>query len=270
MLDTVARKILPIKARQVIGLWGIKQASKNIHTLRWFIWAIHGYKVGNNLKLIPNNRAVYYYQGHRIAMPRDGVGASLEIFQGEVYDRHLKVSEGGIVIDIGAYVGMFSVKAALKAKLVLAIEPSMENCKMVIGNTSGMGNVMVVNQAVSDYVGYGCLNVSNASACHSLVYDVGKEHQKVSVTTIDALLREHVLDKEPIDFIKIDAEGSEMAALKGAKETLKRTSKVSVAAYHTMPNGEGEIQSVVDLLVSAGFRVIKDKGLRSYVYAVKD
>jgi hypothetical protein len=54
--------------------------------------------------------------------------------------------------------------------------------------------------------------------------------------------------------------------LQGAWQTLKRTSKVSIAVYHTKHN---EMQEVIDLLLNYGFSITGDKGLRSYVYAEK-
>jgi FkbM family methyltransferase len=264
MLDKIARILLPAKIRSAVGLFALGIAIKNQFMLKAYIWVIHGYYL-NNIKV--RNGNVYYYTGiYTIEVPADSIGSLLEVFNSSVYDKVLKPN--GIVLDIGAHVGSFAIKVSDAVKLVIAVEPEEGNYKRIKYNImrNGIRNIIVVNEALSSYSGKDTLNISKRSSCHSLVYDVGAKHISVTVNTLDRLLASFDMGEEPIDFIKIDAEGAELKVLQGAWQTLKRTSKVSVAIYHTKHN---ELQEVIDLLLNRGFSITGDKGLRSYIYAEK-
>jgi FkbM family methyltransferase len=267
MLDVIARAVLPISVRQVLGLFALNLAAKNRFTLIAWVYLVHGYKL-KGIK-IKGNTAFYSHDGYIVELPTDGIGAILEIFQGGVYDRLIKPG-GGIVIDVGSHIGSFAIKSARAANKVIAIEPEPANFQNIVRNIARnkIENIYPVRQALSNEIGIAQFNVSKASACHSLVYKVGDETIPVKVNTLDNLLLDMGIE-EPIDFIKIDAEGAEINVLKGAHKTLKHTSKVSVAAYHTTATGEAEIGTVMRILLDAGFKITGDKGLRSYVYAEK-
>jgi hypothetical protein len=54
----------------------------------------------------------------------------------------------------------------------------------------------------------------------------------VPLTTIDALVAKYQLER--VDFIKMDIEGAEMAAIRGAAQTLRRfRPRMALATYHT-------------------------------------
>lgn len=57
-----------------------------------------------------------------------------EIFQAQVYEHEYVVRDGDIVVDCGAHVGMFTIKAAKKASLVISIEPAKENLSCLLEN----------------------------------------------------------------------------------------------------------------------------------------
>ena len=53
----------------------------------------------------------------------------------------------------------------------------------------------------------------------------------VKLTTVDKIVSE--LDLQRVDFIKMDIEGSEQRALKGAQETIRRFKpRMAIASYH--------------------------------------
>jgi hypothetical protein len=78
-----------------------------------------------------------------------------EIFQAQVYEREYVVQNGDIVVDCGAHVGMFTIKAAKKASLVISIEPAKENLSCFLENVRRhrLKNVIVVCKALSDRTG---------------------------------------------------------------------------------------------------------------------
>jgi FkbM family methyltransferase len=77
---------------------------------------------------------------------------------------------------------------------------------------------------------------------------------EVATTTLDDLVAERGLDR--VDFIKLDIEGAELQALRGAQETLRRhRPKLALAAYHLSD----------DLATLPGFLLDLDVGYRLHV-----
>ena len=71
------------------------------------------------------------------------------------------------------------------------------------------------------------------TAADSFVIDQAgwQDIQNIPVTTIDALVAELHLPR--VDFIKMDIEGAEPRALKGARKTLKRfRPRLAISSYH--------------------------------------
>ncbi len=264
MLLDLIRDLVPIKYRQSWGLWTAHQAGRSKVLLYPYMFLICGV-VPRNLKMLPHDRCVINYKNHRILMPRDGIFTSWEVLQDEIYEKFYQFKEGDVVIDVGAYVGMFTVKASLsvgKGK-VIAIEPASSNLKYLKKNTVNLDNVTIVPVAVSSSKGIGTLVLSSASPCHSLVQNNKGVKETVKLDTLDNIVAR--LDIKP-DFIKIDAEGAELEILKGAVNTLKTDVKLAIASYHNLANGERELPYISRLLISQGFKVEVEGG---YIYATK-
>ena len=264
MLDIVIRKVVPMRIRQDLGCWSLNVVSKSKFLLYPYLWLLHG-KVPKNLKLLPNGKASYNYLGYDIVAPRDGIGSFLEVFQDGVYDCILKPKEGDVVIDVGAYVGMFTIKAALqvgKKGMVVACEPSLSNLRYLDKNVEKFDNVRIVEKAISSRDETRKFYISNATACHSLIYPQDVYYVLTTVTLDE-------LNLERVDFIKIDAEGAEMQVLEGATKILEGDVNLAIASYRTGPDGEPEQPKIVAFLKERGFTVITEKGLRGYTYAGK-
>ena len=266
LVDAI-RKVVPRKLGITVGVWAINQASRNWPMLKWYLIILHG-KPPENMGLV-NGYCYYDYGERRILAPRNAAGVFLEIFQDEVYERVWWPGEGDVVLDIGAYVGMFTVKAARLVGTtgkVIAIEPSPENYELLARNCEELHNVILVKKAVMSTNGMGRLYYSKSAAANSLVTR-WKEYVEVQTITLDDLVEELGLDK--VDIIKVDAEGAEIDVLKGARKVLAKGTRLVIAAYHTAPNGKAEIAQVVTALHAADYRATRVRGLRSYIYAEK-
>lgn len=80
------------------------------------------------------------------------------------------------------------------------------------------------------------------------------ETVRVKTETLDNL---NLFDSEPIDFIKIDVQGSELDILKGGPNTLSRTSFVNCeVALIEYNQGAPLIGDVVDYMRDSGFCII--------------
>jgi FkbM family methyltransferase len=127
-----------------------------------------------------------------------------------------------VALDVGAYTGLYSIVAARKGALVLALEPMPANLRRLELNVE-LNNVHVSTWGVaaSDTIGLAHLyynpkvpltsgaSLENGIAVHSL--DI-----IVDTTTIDALALGFV------GAIKIDVERHELAVLRGARATIER------------------------------------------------
>ena len=153
-------------------------------------------------------------------------------------DAEQGVHKGDVVLDCGANIGVFTREALTDgARLVVSIEPAPENVECLRRNFAdeiGKGRVIVVPKGVWDRDDILTLRVdAGNSARNSFVGSFGpaKQEVKVPLTTIDALMTELKLDRA--DFIKMDIEGAEKQALRGARNTLARFHpRMAIAMEH--------------------------------------
>lgn len=268
-----ARNIVPFKVRDTIGKLALVIATRNILALRLYLRLLYGQNPLPGIEPIREfGKRLYIWNG--IIVPADGIGSFIEVFHDAVYDRVLGIQPGDTVLDIGAYVGMFTIKAAGavgKGGRVIAFEPAESNYSYLVRNigrhkdsTHYTGTrIDAMPCAIANYKGMGDLHLSSTSSSNVLTGDISsrsKGREAVVITTLDDW------DLKP-DFIKIDAEGWEVEVLEGAKETLKVTDRVAIATYHTRDDGEWKMAKVKEILEDAGFEVSQEYGLRGYTYA---
>lgn len=127
-----------------------------------------------------------------------------------------------LAVDIGANNGLYTYFLARIAPRVIAFEPIPVLADFL--RRAVASNVSVVEKAVSDQAGSADIHVPVAKGHPT--YNIGSldaEHNegpciqhRVEVTTLD----EEGLDD--VGFIKIDIEGHELNALKGAEDTIRR------------------------------------------------
>ena len=169
---------------------------------------------------------------------RQGIGISYLLAEHDwlVEDNpKLGVRPGDIVFDCGAHVGVFTAKAlSLGAAKVVAIEPNPTNLECLRRNFPkeiASGRVVLVPEAVWSSEGTVSLNMGSLTAHDSLVRSFGGDTIEIPSTTIDRLIERLGLDK--VDYIKMDIEGAEREALKGASETLRRhRPRLMLDSYH--------------------------------------
>jgi FkbM family methyltransferase len=139
------------------------------------------------------------------------------------------LAPGMTVLDIGAHHGFYSLLASMKvgsSGRVVAFEPSPREREKLLRNLSlnGCSNVQVEDCALADAAGQQELILvdSSNSGCNSLRQPNVADSTSlvaVRVATLDGYLAQHPLP--PLDFIKLDAEGAELAILQGARTMLE-------------------------------------------------
>lgn len=153
------------------------------------------------------------------------------------------VQPGDIVLDCGANVGVYT-RLALDAgaKLVVAIEPGPENIESLRRNFKpeiAAGRVIIVEKGVWDKEDVLLLkrDPHNTAADSFVMLKDGTPGVKAPLTTIDKLLADLKLPR--VDYIKMDIEGAEQRALKGAQQTLARYHpRLALSAYHVPSDPE--------------------------------
>jgi FkbM family methyltransferase len=139
------------------------------------------------------------------------------------------VSPGSTVLDVGANSGLFSLLAARcdPTVTVHAVEPVARVFSVLESNVAlnGLGNVTCHRAACSDRAGPATLHVPDGEpvpVMASLLWgwpETAATGEPVECTTVDALVATAGIER--VDVVKIDAEGSEDAVLRGARDTLE-------------------------------------------------
>lgn len=160
------------------------------------------------------------------------LGLSLKVFQ-EKFEYYFKVEQGDTVIDVGACIGDTTAPFALKTGnrgLVVAVEPEPLNIKYLKINTCAFGNVKVVEKAAWNKREPMTFNVYSRPTGHSLTpIGVGYVSTiKVQADTLDNISKSC---GRAVDYLKIDAQGSELQVLEGARKLLKKVKKVVVETH---------------------------------------
>ena len=173
-------------------------------------------------------------KGNRYVLPFNLAEMERQIYgSGEHF-----IHPGDVVLDCGASDGDFTRAALLAgAKLVVAIEIAPSSAECIRRNLAAEiadRRVIVYPKGVWDKDDSMTLNVDDTNfAANSVVMQYGSLHAQVKVplTTIDKLAAE--LNLPRVDFIKMDIEGAEVPALRGAQDTIKRFKpRLAIATEH--------------------------------------
>ena len=172
-----------------------------------------------------NNKKIY---GKFDYLSKGYGGRGIFIFR-ENYEKLLKFSykfikNGDDVLDCGANQGVFSLVFAVlnKRGRTLVIEPIKYYNKIINRNLkfNKCGNYKIINKVIADKNKHYYLDVSHQNVSASIIKNFGQKKLKVKGTTIDTISKREKLKK--LSFIKLDLEGAEYLALKGAKKTIER------------------------------------------------
>ncbi len=149
------------------------------------------------------------------------------------------LAPGMTVLDVGANVGQFTLVAARRvgpSGRVHAFEPTPELAAHILRNLdlNGLENVAVNAIAVSDEAGRATLHlVQPDDPGENSIVDPspGARTLEVPTVTLDGYIAEHEVGR--VDVIKIDIEGAEIPALRGAPGLLSGDeSPVLVLEFH--------------------------------------
>ena len=152
-----------------------------------------------------------------------------------LFEKYL--SEGAVFLDIGANIGYHSLYAATvvgKQGKVVSFEPlpRLYNQMKKSVKENSFTNIVVHNVALSDEVGTGTLSLVDENVgASSLQFVSGQRSVSESVTVTLERLDSYSAEFDRLDMVKIDIEGSEYEALKGAESLLRQHKPVIVLEF---------------------------------------
>jgi FkbM family methyltransferase len=176
-----------------------------------------------------------------------------------------ELKPGEVFFDIGANAGFFSLLARKQVGekgYVLAFEPLAENVEAIKPQLvlNRVLNCTVVEAAISDFVG----EVSLWEGPDTSTAHIGtREYEKRAFKSVKSItLDEFVRTSRPPNFIKLDIEGAEIRALRGAYTLL---SGPNPPRFLIELHGETVGQQVGEILEKAGYHLytLERKRIRS-------
>ena len=171
---------------------------------------------------------------------RGSFGLNGELVEPDIIEKVvdiLKGIESPVMLDVGACTGSYAMLDKLVDVQIYSFEPVDRTFGVLRKNVkTNNSKTKCFNLAVSDYCGIGTLKTVPHDGAVALSLVDGRPsysrqdtvNSGIEVITIDQFCKDNNLIP---DFIKIDVEGGELMALKGAKETIDKCHPVILCEY---------------------------------------
>jgi len=156
--------------------------------------------------------------------------------ESQYFIEELKLNENEVFIDCGAYTGdtidVFLSQTDGKYAQIIAFEPCLENFAKLQEKHGSNSKITLINAGVYDKDGDVCFDVGHLQPHHGGGFGGAKivddSNIGIQVKKIDNL------NLTNVSFIKMDIEGAELNALKGARQTILRDKpKLAISIYHS-------------------------------------
>ena len=181
----------------------------------------------------------------------------LENIESKILDNIIK--EGMTVLDIGANIGLYTLKLARlvgPTGKVWAFEPDQNNYSLLTKNVNAnkYHNVSIVKKAIADKTGVAQLFISEENKGDHRIFS---EEERVSIP-IETITLDSLFPNEKIDFIKIDIQGAEYLALMGMSEIIRKNKNLIILsefAPNLLKNSGFSGQQLLNKIADFGFRL---------------
>lgn len=198
----------------------------------------------------------------RIRAGTSDFGVVDDVYTYRVYDKALaRVTEGQVVVDIGAHAGMFAMAAAARGATVFCFEPLPENVELLDANARLNGyerRIISHRMAAASASGPVELSVmpgnTGGSTRFPSMYPEWRHNDRVTTMTVPGITLHDILQRcglETCDCLKMDCEGSEFEILQRAPAEDLRRIHAMILEYHPL----GDIQQIRARLEGLGFIV---------------
>ena len=177
------------------------------------------------------------------------------------------VNPGDLAIDVGANIGvitLFLSRLVGDSGCVYSIEPNPMTFEILSHNVSKLklNNVNLLNYGISDKNRLAIMEVpkydnsGNENFYQSMIVDSSKKnnllrHYKVELKSLDCLLSEI---SQKVSFVKIDVEGHELQAIKGAMQLINQFKPALLIEVSGDPDDKGSAtNNLFEQLMSIGY-----------------
>lgn len=169
------------------------------------------------------------------------------------YDGFVTIGPSDVVVDVGAYIGGFSLFAAKRAAAVIAVDPNAILHDVLDENLSAESNTIVVPVAA--------WNSNTTIKINQSFYPYENSPLPVDLQStgncfeVEALTIPRIIQSEGydhIDFLKIEAEGAELEILDGVFKTDLPVSKIAIDASPER-DGHSQVSEIVEKLENHGY-----------------
>ncbi|MGR3914250.1 MAG: FkbM family methyltransferase [Gammaproteobacteria bacterium] len=172
--------------------------------------------------------------------------------------QNLSLQKGDVAIDAGANIGWYSLLldkiAAGSGARTLAFEPYPENFHWLVENITrnNAKSVTAICKGVSAKSGKSAMYLEpDGGALSMLPLSNLRGAMPVETVTLDEYLKAENIEPRRVRFVKMDIEGFELMALRGAGELLQ-TCPLMMIEYAPMLMAQGNLkpQDVIDLMTA--------------------
>lgn len=238
---------------------------REVGALNW-LWRTFWRQFSKRVLRIDN--AVALPTGLRMKLPRTSKFAT-EVFitrsnvdwgSEELFARHLDAA--GVVLDVGANIGYYSLYTLPRVSAVHSFEPDPRALAVLKSNLAGHPNAHVHSLAVGNRIGksrFALERNSEISHVTSFTSEIDDETIEVDATTIDRFTAENKLN---VTGIKIDVEGADLDVIEGGLATLG--SQFPLVLTETRPE-----ERLFNMIQPLGYRVfafVKDAETRRFIF----
>lgn len=163
-----------------------------------------------------------------------------------------------VLFDVGANVGSYTLTLANNANRVFSFEVSLSNFKTLreFVRQSSLGNVETIHSAVSDVSGQeiSLFTSPDTGGNNSQFYNYGQGSETATTVTLDQFAADHAVER--VDVIKMDIEGGELAAFRGAEGILSEWHPLLLVEFNALvatPAG-WESRELYELICRYGYK----------------
>lgn len=194
----------------------------------------------------------------RVRLNRYDARILREIFLDRPYTRHVKLPPEPVIVDIGGYIGDFSVFAAKRLNAsVVVYEPTAENFDLLVENIRLNGfedTITAVNKAVG-VEGSVAINVQvDRGEVHASSYWYDDAEQRtIASVNLETLLNDHNITN--VDLLKIDCEGGEYDIIDHASPDALRRVRHIALEWHRVDFYADRLARLERRLTNEGFTV---------------
>ena len=178
------------------------------------------------------------------------------------------LGEGSVVIDAGANIGVYSefiADCVGRTGAVHSFEPEPQNCARLRAALAHLENIRINEMALSDQTGTSVLYLSEElNVDHRAYPSTDGKRNTLSIETIR--LDDYLAPQTPVDLVKLDIQGFELHALRGAEQLLHSTPSINLL-FEYWPYGLKQAgasgEELLSYLLSRGFKLseISSSGL---------